>query len=968
MSRDLRLQVVLSAVDRLTRPLKSAQATNQKLAQSIKATKDQLKKLNGQAGDIASFVKNKNALGALSDRMARAQERVKALSLRIKENGDATGKLTQRQQRAINVAGRLKDRFNNLNQSLQRERSLLAQNGINTNRLASAQADLNRRTQQATAALRRQEQQLRTRGTALANYQKMRGAAGGLAMSGGMAMARGGMMLYAMKPALAEEAVYTQHMERFRSQGVTEQQIATAQNFVDHNQVIGNSKADMLKLYAEGYAITRDEHHAHDAAIQLARAETAMKMLGSKGLLTHEQVEMIDKMSYALLKNAELRNEIQDPKQLASFINESVKTFAVNQTIITPEDTYAFMKRGGLAAKYINRDEYFYAFGHLIQEMGGESAGNAINSARQNLISKRIKQRSSDELDKLGLVQNVKYSRTGHVKDFKLINERKFVESPYKYLIEEIVPRIEKVYPELDESGIMQKISDLFSNRTAADLFATMYQQRANIQKQMAAGKRAQGIDEIIGSSQQNAAGQELILSAKKRDLYKQIGETILPMYVKGLELINGMLTRISGFIERHPKLAKYFIATAVGLALTATAGGALTLVLASMIGPLAVLRYGFVALAGRELPSVIGMFKKLTPTNIGRGFSWLARLPLKAGRAITWLVRSPFSLLRTAFMGLSAVVAALGWPVTALIAALVAGAFAVYKYWDRVKAWFGGFVEGLQPALTAIGELINRIFAPLKPVFDWVGLKFEWVGQKISAVIDWFKEFLSPVKSTKEELKAAADSGKGFGSAISDSILSAIDHINKLIDKLAWVKNTLSLMGGALKEQAQEKVNAIVDWVKKKTGNNSPSAMMSPSGLPYAGMYDSGGSIPSGKFGIAGENGPEIINGPARITSRRNTAAIAAAAMMAFGFPTQSAAAPMHPYVVGAGKKAISAQSPGSRGGSAASPFIFAPQIHVHATPGQNVEDIANQVMRKLQALERQAKARARSTFNDQG
>ncbi|ATM78981.1 hypothetical protein CRN79_25485 [Serratia fonticola] len=968
MSRDLRLQVVLSAVDRLTRPLKSAQATNQKLAQSIKATKDQLKKLNGQAGDIASFVKNKNALGALSDRMARAQERLKALSLRIKENGDATGKLTQRQQRAINVAARLKDRFNTLNQSLQRERSLLAQNGINTNRLASAQADLNRRTQQATAALRRQQQQLRTRGNALANYQKMRGTAGGLAMSGGMSMARGGMMLYAMKPALAEEAVYSQHMERFRSQGVTEQQIANAQNFVDHNQVIGNSKADMLKLYTEGYAITRDEHHAHDAAIQLARAETAMKMLGSKGLLTSEQVEMIDKMSYALLKNAELRNEIQDPKQLASFINESVKTFAVNQTIITPEDTYAFMKRGGLAAKYINRDEYFYAFGHIIQEMGGESAGNALNSARQNWVAKRIKQRSSDELDNLGLAKNVKYSRTGHVKDFTLVNERKFVETPFKYLLEEVVPRIKKTYPDLDESGILQKISSLFSNRTAADLFATMYQQRANIQKQMAAGHRAQGIDEIISSSQQNAAGQELILSAKKRDLYKQIGETILPMYVKGLELINGVLTRISSFIERHPKLAKYFIATAVGLALTATAGGALTLVLASMIGPLAMLRYGFVALAGRELPSVIGMFKKLTPTNIGRGFSWLARLPLKAGRAITWLVRSPFSLLRTAFMGLSAAVAALGWPVTALIATLIAGAFAVYKYWDRVKAWFGGFIEGLQPALTAIGELINRIFAPLKPVFDWVGLKFEWVGQKISAVIDWFKEFLSPVKSTKEELKAAADSGKGFGSAISDSILSAIDHINKLIDKLVWVKNTLSLMGGALKEQAQEKVNAVVEWVKKKTGNNSPSAMMVPSGLPYAGMYDSGGVIPSGKFGIAGENGPEIINGPARITSRRNTAAIAAAAMMAFGFPTQSAAAPMHPYVVGAGKKAISAQSPGSRGGSTASPFIFAPQIHVHATPGQNVEDIANQVMRKLQALERQAKARARSAFNDQG
>ncbi len=40
--------------------------------------------------------------------------------------------------------------------------------------------------------------------------------------------------------------------------------------------------------------------------------------------------------------------------------------------------------------------------------------------------------------------------------------------------------------------------------------------------------------------------------------------------------------------------------------------------------------------------------------------------------------------------------------------------------------------------------------------------------------------------------------------------------------------------------------------------------------------MYDSGGYIPRGQVGIAGENGPELINGPAYVTSRRRTAALA--------------------------------------------------------------------------------------------
>lgn len=40
-----------------------------------------------------------------------------------------------------------------------------------------------------------------------------------------------------------------------------------------------------------------------------------------------------------------------------------------------------------------------------------------------------------------------------------------------------------------------------------------------------------------------------------------------------------------------------------------------------------------------------------------------------------------------------------------------------------------------------------------------------------------------------------------------------------------------------------------------------------------YAGAYDKGGYIPTGKFGIVGEYGPEIVNGPAHVTGREETA-----------------------------------------------------------------------------------------------
>ena len=42
-----------------------------------------------------------------------------------------------------------------------------------------------------------------------------------------------------------------------------------------------------------------------------------------------------------------------------------------------------------------------------------------------------------------------------------------------------------------------------------------------------------------------------------------------------------------------------------------------------------------------------------------------------------------------------------------------------------------------------------------------------------------------------------------------------------------------------------------------------------------FAGFFQNGGFIPRGQFGIVGESGPEIVNGPARVTSAADTADI---------------------------------------------------------------------------------------------
>ncbi|EBP3998759.1 hypothetical protein S301_08700 [Salmonella enterica subsp. enterica] len=913
MSNDLRLQVVLSAVDRLTRPLKSVQAANQKLAKSLQGSKKSLKELQGRAGDIAAFSKNKQALEKLSGRMKDTQTRIAALSRRIRENGDATGMLTRRQQRAVRTAATLKERYNAAGIALQRERSELARNGISTHNLAQAQVELNRKTKAATEAIENQSRQLKIRGEALAKYQKMQSVRGNLAVSGGMMMAKGTAGLYLLNRPLDEAKHYQQEVSQFRALGVDDKTIRDAQQFADSLNVIGNSVTDNLRTLKEAHSVLRHYGEAKIVTPELLKMQYATKFMAAG------QGEALADQSTSVLKIAELRNEINTPEQFKKSVNMTTQAFAASGGLVKPEDYLEAIKTGGESAKNLDDKFFYFGLSHIIQQLGGERTGVSLASLNAGWVGKQIQERSKDALQSLGLATNVTYSKTGHVKDFTLKNQALYQSNPFAYLQQEILPAIRKKYPHASTAQTRNILSSLASNRRAQDLLLLMFREQANIEKQVKAGGEAYNVDQLVSEGSQSAYGREIALEAKKRTLYKKIGQKLMPMYVHGLEMIDSALTRMGNFIDRHPQLAKFFVLTAAGISLAAVAGGALAVAMAGLLGPVAMARYGFTALTGKELPALGSLLKKISFRGIGR--------------AIIWLVRSPLTLLRTTFTALGSVVAALGWPVTLIIGALVAGAFLVWKYWDRVKAWFDGFLTQMQPAWNAIQEL----FSPLKPLFDAI-------GSAISGAVKWIEDFLTPVKSTRGELKAASDAGASFGKALSDGILGAIDKIKELWGWVIDVKNNISNMG-----------SNVWDWAKgKMTAVGNALQQSGQYGMPFAGMYDSGGYIPAGAFGMVGERGPELVSGPASVLGRHGTADMIDALMS----PLSGLTLRPHPFAVNSGRRITSSPAGGG--------MVFAPQIHIHAAPGMDENALVSKVMQRLQQMERQAQRRANSDYRD--
>ncbi len=497
--------------------------------------------------------------------------------------------------------------------------------------------------------------------------------------------------------------------------------------------------------------------------------------------------------------------------------------------------------------------------------------------------------------------------------------------------------------------------------------------------------------------------------------------------YTSMEDAMKGVAKQVNGLRDDNgnPELTGTLMKASAVVAAVTVGLGTLAVALAAVLGPLAVIRLGFSVLGIKTLPSVTAAV-----TRTSSALSWLAGAPLvllrrglassgnaaglltaplsslrrtasltgnvlktvagapvallrsglsglravavmfmnplavlrgglvAAGTVLRVLASGPLAMLRVALYAVSGLLGALLSPIGLVVTALAGVALVVWKYWQPITAFLGGVVEGFKAAAGPV----SAAFEPLKPVF-------QWIGDKVQALWGWFTDLLTPVKSTSAELQSAAAMGRRFGEALAEGLNMVMHPLDSLKSGVSWLLEKLGIVS---KEAAKAKLPESVTRQQPATVNADGKVMMPSGGFPswgygFAGMYDSGGYIPRGQFGIVGENGPEIVNGPANVTSRRNTAALAAVVAGMMGVAAAPAELPpLHPLALPAkGGEAIVSRAatvpPVQR--------IEAPmQIIIQTQPGQSAQDIAREVARQLDERERRLKAKARSNYSDQG
>ncbi len=157
MSNNVRIEVLLKAVDQATRPFKHIQTASKTLSGDIRNTQKTLKDLNGQASRIEGFRKTSAQLAVTGQSLTKAKTEAEALATQFKNTERPTREQAKALATAKAAAEGLQAKYNSLTESVKRQQRELGQAGINTRNLTRDEKSLKGRISETTNQLNRQK-------------------------------------------------------------------------------------------------------------------------------------------------------------------------------------------------------------------------------------------------------------------------------------------------------------------------------------------------------------------------------------------------------------------------------------------------------------------------------------------------------------------------------------------------------------------------------------------------------------------------------------------------------------------------------------------------------------------------------------------------------------------------------------------------------------------------------------------
>lgn len=910
MARDLSLKVNLKALDNATKPMRSVLAGAQGLGRALRDTRDELKGLQARQKDVSSFRSLKSESERTGAALQANRDKIRQLSRELANTEAPTKALSKAFQTAVREGQTLKQKLGEQQRQLQSLRDELGQAGVAfqsldgklrglnpSEGLAAYEKALRQQIDSANRSIEDQERRLKRLTIQQQRLAKARdahartqGLAGSMAAAGAGGVASGSGILYTGMRLIDPQLAAQQQGSRIAAQ---------------------NGEAGKAGQYTGIVRRMRADGVSGDTAA-----------IGEAVSATSSTLRALGKVSDAELERAS-RKALDLATVMGGDLAEQVQTVGI-------------LMKNGLAA---NSDQAFDLLTRGLQQVSTQMRGEMPEILHEYSTHFRNMGFSGQETMSLlvDMAKQGKYAldKTGDaIKEFSIRGSdmSKKSQEAYKTIgldAQKMSDAIASGGPKAREAlaktakGLLAIKSPADRANAAIALFGTPVEDLSIDQipaflKALAGGTdhlgRFEGAADQLGTTlRDNLSGDIARLSGAWSELGSSLMESQDGALRSLVQTITGLVTGMKSWAAEHPVLTGHIVKTALGLGLLMALGGGLTLVLGSILGPLAMVRYGMMLFGIRSL-GLAGTLTSLART----------ALPLVAqgiqlvGRA---LLMNPIGLAVTAIAG---------------------GAFLIWQNWETLGPKFKAIWAEIQLA----GTLTMDWFAGLPARFVQLGgdilrglasgitgalgsVKEAVVGAGEGA-IGWFKEKLgihSPSRvfaelggytmagleqgiqtGQKNPFAALDQTAQGMaqkGQAIADANpFAALDGAAQAAPKLAGAGNPFAALDSAAK--AAPKVAS--------------------SGNPFAALDSAAKAAPKAAsagnpFAALGRQPPAVDNRPALAAARPATAPAA--------------------------------------GGNTIT-------ITIHAAPGMDPEAIGRAVAAELDRRERSQQARTRSVLYD--
>ncbi|PJG82124.1 phage tail tape measure protein [Caviibacterium pharyngocola] len=763
MSQNLKIQVIMSAIDKLTAPFRSAANQAQKMSTALRANKTLLKQLN------------------------QAQEKVKN-----------TG-LPQAQER-------LRAKIEQTNQAIKKQEN----------------------------ALKKLNQQAKAKQRYNAQVQSLKNGSQFASSFGQRAMMHGGAVLgtgsFAMRNALTFEQEFSRVQALTRLDKVKDAE--SLKRLRDQAIHLGATTSFTTKEVASG------QGYLAMAGFNPKQIEDSMpailNMTKAAGMEMGRVSDIASDISSGFKIPAEQMNRVADVLTL-TFTSSNTNLELLGETM---------KYLGPIASSTGQEFETMAAMVGLLGNVGikGSQAGTSLRAAMTRLAGPpKMAKKAMAELgvkakDAKGNMRAVTDILLDVFKKTEKMGSGTRLEYFKKIFGVEAATAMTELVNQMGVGGIEEFVKNLRNaTGTAEKVASTM-------------------ADNVLGDLKNLESAAEAVSIS----IFDETSDSMRGLIQQATELTR----KINDWIKQNPKLTASITKWVAGIGAGLVSMGLLSITFSYLLYPVGRLALGLakIGVIFPKLADGVSLFAKRVQTlkggnaliSIAKGllswktvgtsvvsfFKFLGLGIVKLLNPLTYL-KGALGLVTGAFRGFILISRLfITTPIGLILTAIGATAYLVYKNWEKVKRFFGGFWQGLKDGLAPVIE-------KFKPLGDLFSIVVGWIEKAVK----WFTDLLSPVKNTNTELLAASKAGRQFGEWLAAGIDLVTKPLQWLMDSIQWVIDNMPSLSDIGKNLMPEAHSQQIQKTAALAGADPTGGELNLYDIPQVNRWSGGYAGNGGKY-----------------------------------------------------------------------------------------------------------------------